>query len=226
MSDKKCKGQHKAHGFDGCGKLVLANTRRYGLCPKCFFSWMQETTQGKLHYRSQFLPRVKKVTDKAQKVKQAEAKDKLTDWPKKLVVKCQEIARLIDTGQPCLARGNHPRQMHGGHIFSKGSSPTMKYNLHNIHRQGAQSNHYQADDVLLRDGLIREYGQEYFERLQSMHQVPAIKLSPGEYKEAYRRACKVATGYRRAGKVFTAKQRIAERRKANIAIGIYSDEWA
>lgn len=225
MKDKKCKGINKAHGYDGCGEMVLAVTRRYGLCPKCFFNWMQETAQGKLHYEKQFIQKVKKNLSKEEKKREAEQKDKYTDWAKKLVVKCQEIARLIDVGQPCLAKGNHASQMHGGHVFSRGSNPSMKFNLHNIHRQGAQSNHFQNDDGLLREGLIREYGQGYFNFISSMRRIPALKLSNLEYKEKYRIACKLANKYRKEGKTFTKDQRIWERHQVNAALGIYPPEY-
>ena len=224
-TEKKCKGHGKALHFEGCGKLVQTNTRRYGLCPKCFFKWMTETTQGKIHYEKQFISKARKNMEKREKEKANELKNKLTDWPTKLVDKCQEIARLIDHGQPCLARGNHPKQMHGGHVFSKGSNPSMKFNLHNIHRQGAQSNHFQADDTLLREGLVREYGQEYFDFISGMRAMEPLKLSRDEYHEAYKRACEVANKYRRAGKTFTAKERMEERTKVNMTLGVYPLEY-
>ena len=34
-------------------------------------------------------------------------------------------------------------QMHAGHVYSRGSNPMLRFNLHNIHRQSAQSNHFQ-----------------------------------------------------------------------------------
>src|SRR6056297_3833970 len=73
----------------------------------------------------------------------------LTD---KLQKKVQSIARKIDFNLPCLAT-NKRGQMHGGHIFTKGGHPQMRYNLHNIHRQVSQSNRHQSDDGLMQEGL-------------------------------------------------------------------------
>jgi hypothetical protein len=52
----------------------------------------------------------------------------MINYKVKLQNKVQEIARLIDHHLPCLARGKFG-QMHGGHIYSKGSSPNCKFNL-------------------------------------------------------------------------------------------------
>jgi len=44
---KKCRGQNKAFGFDSCGEMVVAQTRKYGLCTSCFGKWLYSTDKGK-----------------------------------------------------------------------------------------------------------------------------------------------------------------------------------
>jgi len=46
---KICKGINKAISFNGCGKDVLAQTRKYGLCRACFIEWILETSEGEKH---------------------------------------------------------------------------------------------------------------------------------------------------------------------------------
>lgn len=219
---KKCKGINKAHGFKGCGEVVTY--RKYGLCASCLVDWMNETEEGEKYLQSVRIVSKKRV-EKEEKKKKKIAKDNETNWREKLQTKLQEIARLIDIGQPCLARGYHANQLHGGHVFSKGSNKTMALNLHNIHRQSAQSNHFQNEDGLFREGLKNEYGIHYYEFLFSLQQTPAIKYLNIEYQEFYKHACKIANKLKKDGQLFTSKQRIEKRNNINIQLGIYGNAY-
>jgi hypothetical protein len=156
-----------------------------------------------------------------------EQKREIIDYKKKLQEKVQQIARLIDHDLPCLARVIHG-QMHGGHIFSKGSSPNMRFNLHNIHRQSAQSNHWQNDDALLREGLKNEYGEDYFEFIVSLRKTPKSNLSNKDYQEAYKIACKIAVSLRNNASSFpySKKERLELRNDINKSLGIYPDAYS
>lgn len=122
---------------------------------------------------------------------------------------------------PCLATQKHARQIHGGHVLSRGSQPSIKYNLHNIHRQSAQSNHWQADDIKMREGLEREYGKEYLDFVLSLKQTRALKFTKPQYLAFYRIACDIVNDLRKQGKTFNTKERIEMRNKLNIKLGIY-----
>lgn len=224
-STKICKGINKAHGFDGCGEEVEAKSRKYGLCPSCFWNWMQDTPEGKDHYENQFQHKVTKVKNTKEKERSKKAKIALTDWRKKLQTKVQEIVRLIDIGLPCLARNYHANQMHGGHVFSKGSNSTIALNLHNIHRQGAQSNHFQNDDGLLREGVAREYGEEYMNFISELRQSPTLKLTNLEYYEKYKLACEVSNLLKKRGQRFETDERIQMRNEINQLLGIYEERF-
>lgn len=41
---KHCRGKGKASGYPGCGKIT--HIFKYGLCKKCFFDWLNNTSEG------------------------------------------------------------------------------------------------------------------------------------------------------------------------------------
>lgn len=219
--EKKCKGTTKTKGF-GCGKSSFKF--QFGLCPTCLYEWATTNENGKVWYQKTFLPKVQKKVEQSKKVEAKKKKDSITDFSKKLQDKVNEIVRLIDIGQPCLARGYHANQIHAGHVFSRGSSYTIRYNLHNIHRQSAQSNHFQNEDGLLREGLVNEYGQKYYDFISELRQCKALELSNLEFQQLYKKACKIALELKKEGKVFDKKERIEKRNEINNKLGIYPEE--
>lgn len=159
-----------------------------------------------------------------QRKKDIEAKNKVTNWKIKTRNKCQEIARLIDFDLPCLARNYKAKQLHGGHVYAKGGNSSMAFNLHNIHRQSAQSNHFQNDDGLLREGVVREYGQAYMDFISDLRITPQLTLNNLEYHFKYKDACRIANALKKNLKRLNAIQRIGLRNEVNIELGIYSEE--
>lgn len=159
----------------------------------------------------------KAAVDKVMK----ELEVKVTDLRGKLQTKLQEIARLIDYGQPCLAKGHHAKKYDGGHVFARGGHSNIALNLHNIHRQSAQSNHFQSDDRLMHQGVIREYGQEYYDKLQSLLGFKMPKFTNEDWLEMYRIACSISNDLKRTLHVNDTKTRIELREKFNKMIGIY-----
>ena len=219
---KECKSCNPKTKGLGCGKPSFK--RKYGLCQRCFLDWLLYTPEGQKHLEQSTLKGKKKARKDKEREEHAlikKLKIDTTDYKSKLQTKVNEIARLIDTGLPCLARGNHAKQMHGGHVLSRGSQPSMRYNLHNIHRQSAQSNHWQQDDIKMREGLAREYGNGYLDFLIGLKATPPLKYSNVEYKEFYEIACEIARDMRLSGEVFNTKERIKKRNWVNIKIGMY-----
>ena len=102
----------------------------------------------------------------------------------------------------------------------------MRFNLHNIHRQSAQSNNWQNDDGLMREKLAYEYGQEYLDFVSNLRKYEVPKLSNKEYKIKYEIAHKIALGLQRKSNYqqFRVKERIELRNMINIELGIYSLE--
>jgi hypothetical protein len=220
--EKPCKGINKAFGYKGCGKPTLS--RRNGLCMNCFPDWVLNTEQGQIHMHKAMMIG-KKDVEKKVKIEEKEQRVKLTKWNEKLQEKINEIVRLIDKGLPCLARGYVPKQTHAGHVYARGGNQTIKFNLHNIHRQSAQSNHFQNDDGLLREGLIKEYGQEYFNFIYELRQTQSLKYNNDEYHEFYKLASKIALHLKKENLTYDLTKRIVLRNEINLKLGIYDDEF-
>jgi hypothetical protein len=166
-----------------------------------------------------------KAIVKKKKAQTKVLKEKTTNWKNKLQTKVQEIARLIDKGLPCLSKGTDKCQLQGGHVFAKGREKQMRFNLHNIHRQSAQSNKWENDDVNFRKGIINEYGQQYFDFIENLKQTPQPKHAEIEYMEFYQSACKIANELKKLGKTYLLQQRIELRNKINLEIGIYQEQY-
>ena len=163
-------------------------------------------------------------TEKKRKQKEVDKKvkaikEKVKDWERIIRPKINRIARIIDKDLPCLATGRKG-QIHGGHIFSRGAHSNMRFNLHNIHRQSAQSNHWQNDDFKLREGLKREYGIKYYEFLESMKGCPPLKFTTEEYKELNKSVNEVLK-WVQSQEAKDASERMALRNICNMKLNIY-----
>lgn len=187
-------------------------------CLKTFFS----SEEGKKRL-TKIAHQAKKIVKKKEDEKVKVMKENVTDYDKLLQAEVQKIARLIDFGLQCIARQHWANQLHGGHVFSRGANVNIKFNLHNIHRQGAQSNHWQNDDVLLREGVIREYGQDYFEWLKSTKESPTKKFAQHELKEALILARQISRSIE--PKVRSAEERINLRNLYNLSLNLYAEKY-
>lgn len=200
-----------------CGEQTYYRT--YGRCQRCNAKWLLLTPEGLMKLKKTVI-KVEVETKRKHKAK----KEKLKDWRPVLQSEINKIARLIDFGLPCLATMRNGT-MHGGHVYSRGSSPNIKFNLHNIHRQKAQSNHFQADDGLMREGLISEYGQAYLDWLNVVRQqTPPTKLSNEDYHELVKKARRLIRLYGEP-RVNTANERIELRNEFNEKLGIYENKF-
>ena len=135
------------------------------------------------------------------------------------------IIRLIDRDLPCLAKGIYANQFHAGHIFSRGSNQTIRYNCHNIHRQSAQSNHFQNEDGLLREGLVKEYGQDYMDFISELRRTPKLEYNNQEFHELTLKARIISAKLKKADKVYNLSQRLELRNQINLELGIYQEEY-
>lgn len=189
-----------------------------------YIKWLSETEAGQKEVAKKMDKAKKMVKDKEKKADK-ELKDIVTNWKKKLQQKINEIVRLVDKGQLCLARKINAGQLHGGHVFSSGANKNFTYNTHNIHRQSAQSNHWQNDDALMKEGLEREYGRSYLLFVTSLKQTPVPKYSNQEYQMFYSLACGISNRLKKAEKEYNLEERIELRNKINLELGIYSEEY-
>lgn len=154
---------------------------------------------------------------------------KTTDWKKSLQTEINKIARLIDLGLPCLATNYPANQMHGGHVYSRGGHSNMRFHLANIHRQAANSNHWQNDDAKLRDGLINEYGQDYFDWLTSLKSMPQVKYTNEDYNTLTTKARAIVRRLEKMNNSVnlprSVKERIELRSQINEELSIYPEQY-
>lgn len=136
-----------------------------------------------------------------------------------------EIARLIDFGQPCIATENYGKE-NGGHYISVGANRTICLNLHNIHIQSFESNHWKSGDTIkYQSGIRRVYGENYLEFMDGLQKHLPIQLRKKEMIELYEVACKIRNKLRKNTAIRTPKQRIELRNQINLELGIYQEEF-
>lgn len=239
---KFCKGTTKDTKGKGCGNPLKYSEHngiktyyaKYGLgipC-KCLNKWLLETEAG----QEKIIESSRKVgmysAQKARK-ENKEKKDKLkmelmtvNEYRSKVLQPViNHIARLIDYGCPCIATGNFGKE-NGGHYISVGSNPTIALNLHNIHIQSFESNHYRSGDTIKYEiGILDRYGGDYMLFMKSLHGTPTIKQT----KEMLIAIKKVADECKKRLEkdLFqrTPQQRIEARNNVNEILGIYSKEF-
>lgn len=226
---KKCRGINKAHGFGGCGELVTAQTRKYGLCKSCFKKWLVETKEGGKYIEGALLAGRRKIK-KEKSAKKKEGLNKLMTADNYRATYVQpilnKIARLIDHGQPCIATGNMQGKMAGGHFISVGANRTTALNLHNIHKQSFQSNSWKGGDGLeYLVGIQNAYGKEYAEFMVGLRKTKSIKLSKTDLVRIKSIASTIAKELEKDLKTRNPKQRINKRNEVNIRLGIYPREF-
>lgn len=137
--EKLCKGIGKAFGFNGCGTKTLYRT--YGLCMKCYPTFLQEDERGKvIMYKA--ISKIQKPRKDLEKVQSEDeertALKKAHSTTKTLV---HAYIRNRDEGKPCVSCGNEWKpSFQAGHFYAAGSYETLKYHLHNISGQCQQCN--------------------------------------------------------------------------------------
>jgi hypothetical protein len=221
IKEKICKGQGVAVGY-GCGKMINVSNRVYGLGKMCCYAnWLMTSENGKIKMQKAIL----KVKPPVVKFNEEKARIETTDWNKKAQTKINLIVRLIDKGLPCLAKNIHAKQMHAGHVYSRGSNPMMRFNLHNIHRQSAQSNHFQNEDGIFREGILKEYGKEYYDFISDLRQIKDLKLSVIELHSLYKKVSKIALILQKKDITYDLQQRIALRNEINTELEIYEKDF-
>jgi len=168
----------------------------------------------------------RKNIETAKKEKYAKIKDNVTDYKKFLQDDVQKISKLIDYG----LRGLHETPndtgiIQSGHVYSKKNNEQMRFNLHNLHRQGAKSNMALVYDEEFRDGLILEYGIEYFNFIKSLKSQPLPKIKQNEYKDCHFKALAIIKRLQLAFNHYSKKERLELRNSINKELSIYPEEY-
>lgn len=169
----------------------------------------------------------RRLEEKQDKARTKELRAKLethSDYEEKLQKVVNAIARKIDEGKPCISSGRYKGLMNGGHYIAVAANNSIRFNLHNIHKQSFSDNHHKSSN---RDGydegLKARYGQEYFEyvKYELTAQYPSIKLSIPELKEAIKNARRVLKELQYYTGKLSLPSLIDTRTYANQQIGIY-----
>lgn len=101
-----------------------------------------------------------------------------------------KFIRLRDSNDSCISCGrHHTGQYHAGHFRSVGSSPQLRFNELNCHKQCSVCNNYLSGNQLkYRERLISKIGRSQVEQLESNNEaahysIDEIKAIKGIYKQ-------------------------------------------
>lgn len=197
-------------------------------CGETFTPWYYSTQIVCSAKCAAILAKVKE-TEKAQRADKIKYKDmkiraKSSDYVKSLQQEINKLARAIDTRfhYRCIDCGaDYGKQADGAHFHNVGSSPSVRYNLHNIHKATSHCNQYSSEHKSgYIEGLKGRYDEEYFETVNSLPlRYPVLKLSD---QEVYDKLAVVRRLNRTVDKMkFTSA--IQARDQLNKLIGIYPD---
>lgn len=231
VKEKPCLGTGKAKGF-GCGHKTKHRIYGLGKMCGCYSDWLLNSEAGKIKLANS-LKTAKNKVQKDQSKKEAEQRNKTkidlmsTDGyrAKYLQPVLNEIARIIDYGQSCIATGNFGK-MNGGHYISVGSNRTTALNLHNIHIQSFESNHHKSGDpIKYRLGLIERYGNNYFEYIEFLQQHKALHLTKSDLIDLLLKATSIKNELNGNLEQKTPHERIDLRNEINLKLGIYEPKF-
>jgi len=216
-----------------CRKRFLAKIFNYRYC--------EETPECKEAGNEAKNALIKKAMEKAKEKTKIKASEEIKETQnakidllsddafraKKIQPVINEIARLIDFQQPCIATGRTYGKMAGGHFISVGANRASALNLHNIHLQCYESNGPSGGDPLLyRSGIIKTYGLEYCEFIESMREIAKLGLKRFELEQIHERAKMFRIKLKKDLKKLSNSERIEKRNEANEFINVYDKKYS
>ena len=154
-----------------------------------------------------------------------EAKEKpLSYYLNALQKDVNTLARMIDYGQKCISSNRVAKSEHGGHLWSVGSMPSLRFNLNNIHLQSGEQNVEKSGNPLgYRIGLKERYGDEYLAYVDSLPLLyPKLKPTKEELIEAIKVARRLIRDFDL--KPLLAEERLQKRKEFNLLIGFYKTQ--
>ena len=173
--EKKCKGTGKAKTY-GCGNVLMIHDGRYGLCDKCFITFLKESP-----YADEIIKNIsKKVHNKAlreereERQKQKEEIKTLAELKKELQTLVNFIVRHIDYDHGCISC-NHgwedkwTRQRQAGHFFDKKHNDNLRFHMYNIFCQCTICNdRLSANLDNYRKGIINHFSSDTMSYIDSL----------------------------------------------------------
>lgn len=215
------KGSGKAIGFPGCNSESWK--LEYGLCPTCLYDWMTQTEPGKIEYQKRY-NYLKAKNWKEEKAKMKESVKTLSDYKSDLQKEINTLVRELDKGHRCISgRKLLGNRYDAGHFFSRGSNPSLAFNLMNIYGQSVHSNQWKSgDQINYLIGLERDFGKDHKDYVLSLKGLyPILKITSEEIKPKIEIVRGLIKWVRSQDRKFTNKERIELRKEFNAKIGIY-----
>lgn len=133
-----------------------------------------------------------------------------------------QIARTIDTKFPCISSNRTTGQMHGGHMYSVGAYPEIRFNLLNIWKQSAMDNTYKSGNINdYRSNLESIFGKEN-EVFGLTEKIKPLKLSVYELQDKIKIAKDIIKEQNKGEHIAVGQQdRITIRKYLNKRLDIY-----
>jgi ribosomal protein L44E len=140
--------------------------------------------------------KARKAIASQERVEHREAKEKIKtkgDHAKEAQQAFNEFIRLRDADLPCVSCGRHHEgQWHAGHFRTVGSSPELRFEPLNCHRQCAPCNNHKSGDIVnYRIELVNRIGQDKVDWLEGPHEpkrytIEDLKAIKAEYRAKVR----------------------------------------
>jgi len=168
-----------------------------------------------------------KITERKKwAMEKKEIKEKIktaSDYRKELQTVINSIVRLIDKGCGCICTGAKTGKQNAGHYLPVGAFPAVRFNLHNVHLQSEHSNTYKHGDIHnYQFGIIKTYGEDYLELMNSLKKYPPLNLSKFELKEKIKICREIEKDLKKEDKEYSAEERMELRELLNKKINIYN----
>jgi len=166
---KECKAQNKAFGFNGCGKMVVAQMRKFGLCTHCYGKWLYSTDKGK-EVLSKAILKVQRPRIELEKAKEESKSNKSLSY---LLINvrniCHEYIRLRDKGKNCISC-DEPwhNEFHACHFYKSELYSSLRFDENNIFGGCPKCNLFMdGNESGFRVGLINRYSKGFVDLIDS-----------------------------------------------------------
>lgn len=142
-------------------------------------------------------PQVDAKVKKVERKKAAEDKERVKSRSKHLQEAQQAFNAFIrerDKDLPCISCGRHHNgQYHAGHYLSVGSTPELRFNELNVHKQcSVCNNHLSGNHIKYRSSLIKRIGEDHVLWLEGPHSPLHLDIEQIKaIKEVYRKKRKL-----------------------------------
>jgi hypothetical protein len=117
-----------------------------------------------------------------------------SDWLKEVQVVFNAYIRKRDEDEPCISCGRHHQgQYHAGHYRSVGSTPELRFEELNVHKQCSTCNNYRSGNLIeYRIRLPAKIGLDKVEWLEGKHEPKHYTIDElKELKRIYREKIKL-----------------------------------